>query len=75
MEEPVKTSTNFGMIGLRHRVVQFQCRLAGYVGVDVEAAAVIVANLPYIPSEALPTLPVSVRDYEPRAALDGFAER
>ncbi len=36
-----------------------------------EAAAVIVANLPYIPSEALPTLPVSVRDYEPHAALDG----
>ena len=36
-----------------------------------EAAAVIVANLPYIRSEALPTLPVSVRDYEPRTALDG----
>ena len=36
-----------------------------------EAAAVIVANLPYVRSEALPTLPVSVRDYEPRTALDG----
>ncbi len=36
-----------------------------------EAAAVIVANLPYIRSEVLPTLPVSVRDYEPRTALDG----
>ncbi len=36
-----------------------------------EAAAVIVANLPYISSEALPILPVSVRDYEPRTALDG----
>lgn len=36
-----------------------------------EAAAMIVANLPYIRSETLPTLPVSVRDYEPRAALDG----
>ena len=36
-----------------------------------EAAAVIVANLPYIRSEALPTLPVSVRDYEPRTALEG----
>ncbi len=35
------------------------------------AAAVIVANLPYIPSAALPTLPISVRDYEPRTALDG----
>lgn len=39
-----------------------------------EAAAVIVANLPYIRSEALPTLPVAVRDYEPRHALDGGAD-
>ena len=36
-----------------------------------EAAAVIVANLPYIRSESLPALPVSVRDYEPRTALGG----
>ena len=39
-----------------------------------EAAAVIVANLPYIRSEMLPTLPISIRDYEPRAALDGGAD-
>ncbi|MAG36869.1 MAG: protein-(glutamine-N5) methyltransferase, release factor-specific [Dehalococcoidia bacterium] len=36
-----------------------------------ESADVIVANLPYIPSDVLPTLSVPVRDYEPRAALDG----
>jgi release factor glutamine methyltransferase len=31
----------------------------------------VVANLPYLPSAVLPTLPREVRDFEPRAALDG----
>ena len=31
----------------------------------------IVANLPYIPSARIPQLPESVRDFEPRLALDG----
>jgi len=31
----------------------------------------IVANLPYVPSDRLPALDVGVRDYEPREALDG----
>ena len=35
------------------------------------AADMIVANLPYIPTDTLDTLPVSVRAYEPRLALDG----
>lgn len=33
--------------------------------------AVIIANLPYIPSEKMETLDPDVRLYEPRAALDG----
>ncbi len=31
----------------------------------------IVANLPYIPSRSIASLDLSVRDYEPRLALDG----
>ena len=46
-------------------------RCGDLLGPLPEAAAVIVANLPYVRSEALPSLPVSVRDYEPRTALDG----
>ncbi|OGJ20200.1 MAG: hypothetical protein A3J60_00715 [Candidatus Pacebacteria bacterium RIFCSPHIGHO2_02_FULL_46_9] len=36
-----------------------------------EPFAVVVANLPYIPSHRLPTLDESVRDHEPWLALDG----
>jgi release factor glutamine methyltransferase len=31
----------------------------------------VVANLPYIPSARIPKLPESVKDFEPRLALDG----
>jgi len=34
-------------------------------------AAVIAANLPYIPASDIPGLPREVRDFEPREALDG----
>lgn len=33
----------------------------------------IMANLPYIPSEHMESLPADVRDHEPRSALDGGA--
>jgi release factor glutamine methyltransferase len=36
-----------------------------------QAADLLVANLPYIPSEAWSALPPDVRDSEPRLALDG----
>jgi release factor glutamine methyltransferase len=32
---------------------------------------VLCANVPYVPSGAIPTLPRDVRDHEPRVALDG----
>jgi release factor glutamine methyltransferase len=37
-------------------------------------ADLIVANLPYLPTPWLDTLPPEVRDHEPRAALDGGAD-
>ena len=32
---------------------------------------VVVANAPYVPTEAIATMPTEARDHEPRAALDG----
>ena len=35
--------------------------------------AAVTANAPYVPTEALPTMPAEARLYEPRIALDGGA--
>ena len=35
---------------------------------------VLVANAPYVPTEAIPTMPPEARDHEPRVALDGGAD-
>jgi release factor glutamine methyltransferase len=35
---------------------------------------VIVANAPYVPSDAIATMPTEARDHEPRVALDGGAD-
>lgn len=35
---------------------------------------VIVANAPYVPTEAIATMPTEARDHEPRVALDGGAD-
>jgi release factor glutamine methyltransferase len=37
-------------------------------------ADLVVVNPPYLETAALPSLPVEVRDWEPRAALDGGAD-
>jgi release factor glutamine methyltransferase len=39
-----------------------------------EPVDVIAANLPYVPSEVVTTLAPEVRDWEPRAALDGGSD-
>lgn len=36
-----------------------------------QPADIIVTNLPYIPTERIPTLDESVKDFEPHVALDG----
>src|SRR5437899_444694 len=36
--------------------------------------AVLAANVPYVPSDEIATMPPEARDHEPRAALDGGAD-
>ncbi|MFC3962848.1 methyltransferase [Nocardia jiangsuensis] len=36
--------------------------------------AVLLANVPYVPSDAVATLPLEAREHEPRRALDGGAD-
>lgn len=38
---------------------------------ELEGDLIIVTNLPYIPSQRIPTLDSSVKDFEPHLALDG----
>ena len=35
------------------------------------SVAVVVVNAPYVPTDAIATMPPEARDHEPRAALDG----
>ena len=61
---------NVARLGLRRRVRlvagDLVAPLAGGPGVDL-----VVANLPYLPSAVIPTLPSDVSSREPRLALDG----
>lgn len=60
---------NVRTLGLERRVRLVQGDLFGplkHVSADL-----VIANPPYIPSGDLDTLPVAVRKYEPRLALDG----
>ncbi len=50
--------------------IVFFCGELGDVA-EAEMFDAIVANLPYIPSNLIAGLPVNVRDFEPRQALDG----
>lgn len=54
--------------GLARRVHLVQGDLLSWLGCPVD---LVVANLPYVPSERFPELPSDVRDYEPRYALCG----
>ncbi|MDR2649456.1 MAG: peptide chain release factor N(5)-glutamine methyltransferase [Clostridiales bacterium] len=43
-------------------------------GVDPRAYDMIISNPPYIPHNEIDALPSSVKDYEPRSALDGGSD-
>jgi release factor glutamine methyltransferase len=60
---------NAALLGLGDGVIFYEGRLGDIA--EPEMLDAIVANLPYIPQQTIETLPRSVRDYEPRLALDG----
>jgi release factor glutamine methyltransferase len=59
---------NLSRYGLTDRVQLVRGDLLSWLS---SPADLVVANLPYIPSEAFLDLSPDVRDYEPRLALDG----
>lgn len=64
---------NVGRLGLAARVRVVEGDLFAPLAARMRAAGadLIVANPPYLDTPMLPGLPVEVRDWEPRAALDG----
>jgi release factor glutamine methyltransferase len=60
---------NADMHGVRDRITFVLGDLPD--AVDPESVHMIVANLPYIPTRTVETLPREIRDHEPRTALDG----
>lgn len=60
--------------GLGGRIALVSSDLFDALGPGRARVDVIVANPPYIPSGVVPALPVEVRDWEPRVALDGGAD-
>jgi release factor glutamine methyltransferase len=62
---------NVRALGLEGRVRLLAGDLLAPLAAQARRLAMIVANLPYLASAVIPTLPREVRDFEPRAALDG----
>jgi len=73
----VGTDTSFGALRIaQHNAQRLQPARAAFVACDLGAALagpfdLIVANPPYVASGEIATLAPDVRDYDPRAALDG----
>jgi release factor glutamine methyltransferase len=67
---------NVRRLGLEGRVHVLEGDLFGPLRRPLPRGAVdlVVANPPYLAAPGLPALPVEVRDWEPRAALDGGAD-
>jgi len=62
---------NVRALGIEGRVRLLAGDLLAPLAAQASRLAMIVANLPYLASAVIPTLPREVRDFEPRAALDG----
>jgi release factor glutamine methyltransferase len=60
---------NAAALGLQDKIAFTGTELPELV--DPESLDTIVANLPYIPTAEYEKLPIGIRDYEPRIALDG----
>lgn len=60
---------NAETLGVTDRVIFANADLADVI--EPETMDAMVANLPYIPTADYEKLPVHIRDYEPRSALDG----
>ncbi len=67
----VVAAKNVYALGLVGRVRLMRGDLVTPLAAQAGRLAMIVANLPYLASAVIPTLPREVRDFEPRAALDG----
>jgi release factor glutamine methyltransferase len=61
-------SENLAGCGLQQRVWLVRGNLLTWLRADPD---LILANLPYVPREALADVPADVREFEPRLALDG----
>jgi release factor glutamine methyltransferase len=70
-EALVFAARNRRRLGLADRVVLSRGNLLDTVREPVE---IVVANLPYIPTDVLPTLAPEIHRWEPRVAFDGGAD-
>ena len=61
---------NASAYGVRVDVIVGDVRDEGFTS-RLPTADLVVANPPYVETAIIPTLPAEVRDWEPRAALDG----
>ncbi|MDX2162136.1 MAG: peptide chain release factor N(5)-glutamine methyltransferase [bacterium] len=65
---------NAAQFGLLERLTLYQGDLAQPLIDQHIRLDLLMANLPYIPTDVITTLEANVREYEPRVALDGGAD-
>lgn len=68
--ENIRRIISPGMINVTSKIKVIKSHLLDQIGSGIKFD-LIIANLPYIPSSRIESLPKSVTDFEPRLALDG----